>query len=221
MEQKKITQKDYIVDGKEFEPFIRESDVLLRNDEYIVIHLDGVHFTSGFFRNFPKEKKKKVFDCLVNATKTMCNYFKSSRVAYVYGDEVSIILQGDLVKENYNNRIQKLCSIVSGFLSVKLIEELNKINDAAFSEFINNCFFAAKTYNIPFHLVNDYLKWRLVGCKKLIFDKKLDFNKCESWEQYGAIITYDNNVWVSENIDFRQFKFQKSPQSEYFRINKS
>lgn len=218
MRQKIITQSNYINDGRIFETFIRESSILLRNDEYIVIHLDGVHFTSKYFRSFSQEERYYIFKSLVNATKELCKYFTSTRVAYVCGDEVSVILQGDLVKENYNNRIQKLCSIASGFLSVKLIQELKKLNNTHFDDFLCNCYFAGKTYNIPNSYVNDYLKWRLAGCKKLIFDKHKEFDKCDDWEKYGSIITYDDNVWNDKSMDFRQYKFQKSPQCEYFKI---
>ena len=218
MKQKRITQSDYINDGRSFEPFIRESNVLLRNDEYIVIHLDGVHFTNKYFRGFSQKERCDIFKSLVNSTKELCKYLTSTRVAYVCGDEVSVILQGDLVKENYNNRIQKLCSIASSFLSVKLIQELKKLNNIHFDDFLSNCYFAGKIYNIPNSYINDYLKWRLAGCKKLIFDKHKEFDKCDDWEKYGSIITYDDNVWNDKSMDFRQYKFQKSPQCEYFNI---
>ena len=105
--QKKVTRFDYTKSGEKFFPLIREADIILRSDEYIVIHLDGVKFTSRYLKAVDRSIKKQVFECLTTAAIELCNFFKSSRVAYVYGDEASILLQGDFVKENYHNRIQK------------------------------------------------------------------------------------------------------------------
>ena len=64
--QKKITQGDYIREGVNFETYIRESDVILRSDEYIIVHLDGVKFTSKYYKMFSKEDKKKIIESLEN-----------------------------------------------------------------------------------------------------------------------------------------------------------
>ncbi len=218
MGQKYITQKDYIRAGEKFEPYIRETNRLLRNDEYIVMHLDGVKFTSKYLKSYDSNVKKQFFDCLVSSAIELCDYFQGSRIAYVYGDEVSIILAGDAIKNNYNNRIQKLCSISSGFLSLKLAEKLSGTNNPVFNKLLGNCFFSSKVYNIPFEFVDDYMHWRLMGCKKLIFDKRQNFENCAEWERFGALILNENNQWVTQNIDFAQSHFKRSPQSEYFTL---
>lgn len=56
--QKRITQADYIREGIKFETYIRESDVRLRSDEYIVIHLDGVKFTGNYYKKYSNDDKK-------------------------------------------------------------------------------------------------------------------------------------------------------------------
>ena len=66
-------------------------------------------------------------------------------------------------------------------------------------------------------IVNDYFKWRLMGCKKLIFDKKEQFDKCEDWEKFGHLIIFDND-WKVISIDFYNDKLVKTPQSEYFKL---
>ena len=216
--QKKITQFEYTKSGEKIFPLIRESDIILRSDEYIVIHLDGVKFTSRYLKAVDRSIKKQVFECLTTAAIELCNFFKSSRVAYVYGDEASILLQGDFVKENYHNRIQKLCSIASSILSVNFLNQLIVRGiDGLPTDFKTNCFFAAKAHNIPNDIVNDYFKWRLMGCKKLIFDKKEQFDKCEDWEKFGHLIIFDND-WKVISIDFYNDKLVKAPQSEYFKL---
>lgn len=162
--------------------------------------------------------RMQVFDCLTNAAIDLCKYFKSSRIAYAYGDEVSLLLRGDLVKDNSHNRIQKLCSIASGFLSIDFLNHISKHIKDLPSDFKANCFFAAKTYNLPKDMVTEYFKWRLIGCKKLIFDKRQDFEKSEDWEKFGNLITFDGSVWKAASIDFSNCKLVKSPQSDYFKL---
>lgn len=57
--QKKITQFEYTKSGEKFFPLIRESDIILRSDEYIVIHLDGVKFTSRYLKAVIEALKSK------------------------------------------------------------------------------------------------------------------------------------------------------------------
>lgn len=62
--QKIISQNDYERAGNKFELYIRESDLLLRSDEYIVVHLDGVKFTSQKCKRLSTANKRYVFECL-------------------------------------------------------------------------------------------------------------------------------------------------------------
>lgn len=220
MAQKKITQKDYKAAEKTFERYMREADVLLRNDEYVIVHLDGVNFTKRYFSKFDCTERKQVFCDFVSAAIELCGFLKGSRLAYACGDEVSVILQGDAVKDNYNNRIQKICSISSGFLSVKLSDLIRKRNNEKLEKFAENCFFAVKTYNVPSGLIDKYMKWRLLCCKKLIFDKSKNIEECEEWEKFGALITRQGEEWQAENVDFGSCGFIRAPQNEYFNLNR-
>lgn len=71
--QKIISQNDYERAGKKFELYIRESDLLLRSDEYIVVHLDGVKFTGQKCKNLSATCKKYVFDSLTQTAINLCN----------------------------------------------------------------------------------------------------------------------------------------------------
>ena len=53
--QKEITQKQYVGIGKNFDYYIRESDICLRTDECIVIHLDGIGFTHKYYNKFSED----------------------------------------------------------------------------------------------------------------------------------------------------------------------
>lgn len=215
--QKRITQEDYIREGVKFETYIRESDMILRSDEYIIVHLDGVKFTGKYYKNLSKEDKKKVVVALANVAKKLCEVYSSARIAYVYGDEISIILDGAEVKTNYHNRIQKLCSCIASQTSIYFQQELYQINNRAFDKLIQNSIFACKTYNLPNKLIDTYLKWRLMGCKKIIYDRLGKFDDMENWEKYGILLT-NKSSWTMMSVDFSYQKIQKEPQNEFFKL---
>ncbi len=217
--QKIISQSDYERAGKKFELYIRESDLLLRSDEYIVVHLDGVKFTGQKCKNLSATCKKYVFDSLTQTAINLCNKFKSARIAYVAGDEISILLDGSAVKENYHNRVQKIISLFVSSATLLFNIELRKYNGkdkGQLNIFLNDGLFAAKAYNINSEMINDYFKWRLLSCKKLIFDRREKFEEKADWEKYGALITSQNGKWTADRVDFEKSKLCKQPQDEHY-----
>lgn len=219
VKQKIISQNDYEKAGKKFELYIRESDLLLRSDEYIVLHLDGVKFTGKKCKQLSADNKKYVFDCLMQTAINLCNKFASARIAYVAGDEISILLDGSCVKENYYNRVQKIVSLFVSSATLSFNIELRKFNGTdkeQLNDFLNDGLFAAKAYNIASEMVNDYFKWRLLSCKKLIFDRHEEFDEKADWEKYGALITLKNGKWVADKVDFEKSKLCKQPQDEHY-----
>lgn len=220
-QQKKISQYDYQNTIKPFEQFIREKDIRLRTDEYIILHFDGVGMTKKYLSRMASSDKKVFAECLLKTAQTLCSHFKSTRIAYVYNDEISLLLEGQDVINNYHNRVQKLVSIASAKASIELFKCL-KINEhiALLKEMESSCLFAVKCYNLPQHLVNDYFKARLLSCKKSIFDRKGNFEEKESWEKFGYLITYQSPAWKDECIDFSRMKLTKKPQDEYYSLNR-
>lgn len=81
--QKRITQADYIREGVKFDSYIRESDLRLHTDEYVVVHLDGVKFTGKYYRAFSRQEKKQVVEALANVAKSLCDKYSSARIGYV------------------------------------------------------------------------------------------------------------------------------------------
>ena len=219
--QKKISQNDYERAGNKFELYIRESDLLLRSDEYIVVHLDGVKFTSQKCKHLSAVNKRYVFDCLTQTAIYLCNKFKSARIAYVAGDEISILLDGSCVKENYYNRVQKIVSLFVSSATLFFNIELRKFNGKdkeQLNDFLTDGLFAAKAYNITSEMVNDYFKWRLLSCKKLIFDRHEKLDAKADWEKYGGLITFQQGKWVVANVDFEKGKLCKQPQDEHYNL---
>lgn len=217
--QKKISQYDYKNKGKIFEPYIRESDYRLKTDEYIVIHLDGVGFTSKYYKNISNNARKIIVNALMQVAKELSEKINSVRVSYVCSDEISLILDGHDIDSNFHNRINKIISTISSRTTLLFYKKLIEENNNEFDVISDNCIFAAKAYNIPNDYVKEYLDWRLLGCKKLIFDKRQDYNKKENWEKFGFIITKnDNGIWEGQAIDFTDKRVIKEPQNEFFQI---
>ena len=216
--QKRITQADYIREWIKFETYIRERDVRLRSDEYIVIHLDGVKFTGNYYKKYSNDDKKQVVVALANVAKMLCVKFSSARISYVYGDEISIILDGLDVKVNYHNRIQKLCSCISSQTTILFFNELQKLNKPQFTDLMQNCIFACKVYNLPNELIDTYMKWRLHACEKMIHDRHEQLNNKKNWEKFGFLITKEDD-WSIRSVDFSSKKIQKKPQNEFFNID--
>lgn len=219
--QKKITQYDYIKAMSHFEPFIRETDKVLKSDEYIVLHFDGVGMTKKHLSKMNQVDKKTFSECLVDTAQKICKYFSSARLAYVCNDEISLLLDGSDIINNHHNRIQKLVSIAAAKASTLLLNQLILHDSSkALKDMQNACIFAVKCYNLPQNLVNDYFKTRLLACKKSIFDHNKIFEEQEVWEQYGYLITYEDSGWKSESIDFVKMKLVKKPQKEHYALNR-
>lgn len=217
--QKIISQNDYLKAMKPFEIYIREADHILRTDEYIIIHLDGVGMTKNVLGKLNDEDRKSFSNCLLNVTKALCNDFKSIRLAYACNDEISLLLDGGENEDNYNNRIQKLSSISAAKASTELLRQIQSLGNKNFKNLQSNCIFAVKCYNLPKSLVNDYFKTRLLSCKKSIFDKHQNFESKEDWEKFGYLITYQSAKWGSVSVDFADKKLVKQPQNEYYSLN--
>lgn len=215
--QKKITQGEFVSVGKNFENYIRESDFRLRTDESIVIHLDGVGFTHKYYKKFSENTKNRVVEILADAAKRICQDIKSIRVAYVCSDEVSFVLDGQEIKINDHNRLSKLVSKFASRLTLYFLKALININNDEIQELKENCIFSAKAYNLPSSKIEDYLKWRLMGCKKLIFDKRENFDKKANWEKYGYILIKQED-WCINSLDFSNKDIKRSPQNEYYQI---
>ena len=219
--QKKISQYDYLNAIKPFEPYIREADIRLRTDEYIILHFDGVDMTRKHLRRMNSSEKEVFSDCLLQTTKKLCEYFKGTRLAYTCNDEISLLLAGSDIEKNHHNRIQKLTSIASAKASIELLLCLQQNEKfEILKEMQSSCMFAVKCYNLPQCLVNDYFKTRLLSCKKSTFDRHENFEEKAKWEKFGFLITQQSSVWIEESVDFSHMKLTKKPQDEFYTLNK-
>ena len=215
--QKNISQCKFCKTAESFKSYIRESDICLRTDEYIIVHLDGVDFTHKYYRQYNSEIKGRVVNAIAESAKEICSKISSIRIAYACSDEVTFILDGKDIVSNNNNRLNKIISKFASMLTLKFYQNIAALHSEEIEKIANNAIFSAKAYNLPAYKIEQYLKWRLMACKKLIFDKKENYEEKADWEKFGYLICkYDQ--WESKCIDFEGKKIQKSPQNEFFRI---
>ena len=217
--QEFITQKQFKEADKIFEKYKNNTDIVLNENEYIVVHIDGIKFTSKYLKNLPNDFKEKVFNVLVDTAIKLCNEIKSVKVSYVCSDEISLLLDGKNIADNYNNRIQKITSIISSIATATFYKELSKLDDKnnVLNELKNRSFFAVKCFNIPESLVNDYFQVRLMGCKKYIFDCRKNFNEQPDWKKFGALITKEEE-WRKKIVDFQTMQLTRTSQNGYFNL---
>ena len=106
--QKNISQYQFCKTAESFEFYIRESDICLRTDEYIIVHLDGVDFTHKYYRQYNSEIKGRVVNAIAESAKEICSKISSIKIAYACSDEVTFILDGKDILSNNNNRLNKI-----------------------------------------------------------------------------------------------------------------
>lgn len=215
--QKKITQYDYKNAEKQFENYIRESDFRLKTDESIMVHLDGVGFTRKYYKHLDAENKKAVIKAIADSALKICSEISSVRIAYAFCDEVSFVLDGEDIQVNEHNRINKIMSKFTSMLTLYFYKELEKLAIPEINDLAEHAVFSGKTYNLPSSYVEKYLKWRLIGCKKLIFDREENYESKEDWEKYGYIISKQAE-WNYKNVDFENKKIKKFPLNEFFQV---
>ena len=205
---------------KKFEAYKRKTDRVLRADQFIVVHIDGIKFTSKYLKKLTNENKEKVFNILSDTAIDLCNEFKSVRLAYACSDEISLLIEGNKINYNHRNRIQKLCSIISSIASVTFYKKLESTcyDIKELEELKAHSFFAVKCFNIPYNLVDDYFHVRLIGCKKCIYDRQEDFDSQPEWKKYGALITKIGGKWQKNIIDFQSLKLIKAPQNDFYNL---
>ena len=122
--QKNISQYQFCKTAESFEFYIRESDICLRTDEYIIVHLDGVDITHKYYRQYNSEIKGRVVNAIAESAKEICSKISSIKIAYACSDEVTFILDGKDILSNNNNRLNKIISKFASMLTLKFYQNI-------------------------------------------------------------------------------------------------
>ncbi len=216
-------QREYLAKGEKFKNHVKEFDKYLRTDECIIVHIDGVDFTSGYYKKLKVPYDYNCFKAICNTAVKLCGEIKSARLCYVANDEIVVILDGAEIKENFHNRIQKISSILASMCSVYFIAELENIiasefpHNKGYAVLKDNAVFAAKCFNLEKHYINEYFQWRQYGCKKSIFDKRLNYDGQDEWVKNGAVVLHSEDNWVCRtDVDLTKHKLVRSPQNKFY-----
>lgn len=155
--------------GDRMKNYESEYKILIPRDHYYIIRLDGVSF-SKFTSSFHKPFDRLFILSMVATTHDLMNKFHP-RTGYCHSDEITLIF--DKCDENqnhiYDGKVQKLCSIVAGYCSVRFNYNLNLLltNDYSVT-FINKikryeqCF-DARILSFPeLGEITNHMIWRSV-----------------------------------------------------------
>lgn len=186
---------------KYFSKLIEITNVKIETNEYIVVHLDGIKFTRKYFNKFALDVRRDAVKALCVAVKHICREMPNIVLAYVFSDEVSIIIDANKIISKDDFRLCKLVSKLASVLTLYFHIQIEKLSHSEIIELKERCFFSAKAFSVSEGRVEKYLKWRLCACQKLIFDKKEDFDVKDDWEKYGYLLSKKRD-WNPESLDF-------------------
>ena len=186
---------------KYFSKLIETTDIKIKTNEYIVVHLDGIKFTRKYFNKFALDVRRDAVKALCVAVNHICREMSNIVLAYVFSDEVSLIIDANKTISKDDFRLCKLVSKLASVLTLYFHIQIEKLSHAEIRQLEKRCFFSAKAFIVPESKIEKYLKWRLCACQKLIFDKKEDFDVKEDWEKYGYLLSKKMD-WDPESLDF-------------------
>jgi len=108
------------------------SDFVLPLRLPVILRLDGRAFHS-YTKGFSKPFDFRFQMAMVRTAMSVCKEVSGAKICYVQSDEISILIINyeSLETEAYfDNRVQKLCSLVASFASVTLDREIREIHPA-------------------------------------------------------------------------------------------
>lgn len=120
------------------ESYQDSSDYKLLNRLPIIIIINGRAF-SKITSLLDKPFCEKFSECMVSTTLKLCSEIEGALFAYSYNDEIVIVSRNDQSIETvpwYDNRLQKICSVVSSMATLhfnKISSDLNLIGDGIFT----------------------------------------------------------------------------------------
>lgn len=158
-----MKKNTYMQKENKFNGFERETDIILRPDELIVLRFDGVNFTKNHLRKFTLVEVQLFKSVIESSLLELCSIHASIKIAYYGADEISLILNGRSLEDNFDNRLQKLLSIMTSEITMlfhKYKQLLPMETMEKYMKFYTNAIYSGKAYNLPSDKMNDYLRWR-------------------------------------------------------------
>lgn len=197
-----MSKNAYMQKEDKFSKFERETDMILRPDELIILRFDGVDFTKHNLRKFTLLELQSFKNIIELGLLELCSKHTSIKIAYYGADEISIILNGRSIIDNFDNRIQKLLSIFTSEITM-LFHKYKSLEPAKSIEkhikFYTNAIYSGKAYNLPSDMMNEYLIWRQEAAMNFVSD------------------SIKNNEFIKDLID--GFVFKDTGKYDIHKIN--
>lgn len=99
-------------------------------DTSIIARLDGHNF-SRFTSHFNRPFDQRIHDAMIATCADLLGYFPQATTAYTQSDEITLVFPAGV--QNFNDRVQKLCSLAAGYCSARFNAHL-AVNVAASPE---------------------------------------------------------------------------------------
>lgn len=201
-------------------------------NECIVVRLDG----KGLSKRFKNKNEIFLFDFydamnfIVTNIKTYCEFVD---FAYSFNDEISFLINKDYIRNNkfYSNRLEKLISILSGYVSAIFSQKI----DIKLKKYCNESFsFDARVIIFPKHKAKEYFISRqyfaissfidrlyffykvtkhsrtIANIKKILNENNIEFNETLHYICFGIVAFEKTKKWTVETARESLSNFDKS-----------
>lgn len=192
----------------------------IKEDQSLIIRLDGIKM-SARFKNKEEMFLFEFYDTMKNIIQDVRKYFPFVEIAYSFKDEISLLIGKEQIQHNkYQNRIEKILPIFSGYISSLfsqyLPKKLKKSPCEAFS-------FDARLILLPTSQLKYYFRSRQAFAmrsfidrfcsyrypsttkkdKKIIFEIEKEIKEKKEWEPLysGYVGFFDNGEWQVQIAD--------------------
>ena len=153
--------------GDEIKGYEKAYDHTLPANEPVIVRLDGHsfhNFTASMDFQTPFDES---FKCMMYDAATAVLRFCGSSIAYIQSDEITILMMNGANERStpfFNNRVQKLCSLLASVCSVALnrdIEMASSHSNETPNTLLNGAaYFDCRCFTVPRDRVVDVFEWR-------------------------------------------------------------
>ena len=164
----------------------------ITEEDALMVRLDG----KGLTKRFKTEDKLYLQEFHLAMRRVIENirkYCSFITFAYSFKDEITFVLSKQYVEsdKNYNNRTEKILSILSGYVSAMFSQYISP----KLKEFKTEVFaFDARLIIIPKEKVNDYFHARQSFAMSAFIDRLCAFKHIETTHSYKAVVKYLESV---------------------------
>lgn len=174
----------------------------LDKTKYTLFRLDGHHF-SKFTSTFKKPFDEHFTNAMKQTALQTFNEFSFS-IGFVGSDEMTFCIcpkkncEGDVVDINHNGRIQKMTTLLAGYVSVVFYKEISKTYQTMSIPYFDCRVFQVDTYNQMLEKISERITYTLKNSKMMFSQSELSHKQLHNLSSTEAI----NKVLNDKNLNF-------------------